>query len=167
MQTWQVWKLKVGKYLRLTKYENIFALGDCALITNPSTGEAYPPTAQNSIHQSATVANNLYSMITGKTKLKEFSFESKGMMTTLGRRVAIAIVYGLHFKGSLAWLIWRTYYLYKLPMLEKRFQVATSWIADLLFKRDLTFVGKIKKKSLTKINIKSDTPSIKDLFKDL
>jgi hypothetical protein len=52
-------------------------------------------------------------------------------------------------------------------MLEKRFQVATSWIADLLFKRDLTFVGKIKKKSLTKINIKSDTPSIKDLFKDL
>ena len=160
-------KLKVGKYLRLTKYENIFALGDCALITNPSTGEAYPPTAQNSIHQSATVANNLYSMITGKTKLKEFSFESKGMMTTLGRRVAIAVVYGLHCKGSLAWLIWRTYYLYKLPMLEKRFQVATSWIADLLFKRDLTFVGKIKKKSLTKINIKSDTPSIKDLFKDL
>ncbi|NWK07979.1 hypothetical protein HX847_06195 [Marine Group I thaumarchaeote] len=57
--------------------------------------------------------------------------------------------------------------MYKLPMLEKRFQVATSWIADLLFKRDLTFVGKIKKKSLTKINIKSDTPSIKDLFKDL
>ncbi|MCH9042118.1 MAG: NAD(P)/FAD-dependent oxidoreductase [Nitrosopumilus sp.] len=160
-------KLKVGKYLRLTEYENIFALGDCALITNPSTGEAYPPTAQNSIHQSTTVANNLYSMITGKTKLKEFSFESKGMMTTLGRRVAIAVVYGLHCKGSLAWLIWRTYYLYKLPMLEKRFQVATSWIADLLFKRDLTFVGKIKKKSLTKINIKYDTPSIKDLFKDL
>ena len=160
-------KLKVAKYLRLTEYENVFALGDCALITNPSTGEAYPPTAQNSIHQSATVANNLYSMITGKTKLKEFSFESKGMMTTLGRRVAIAVVYGLHCKGSLAWLIWRTYYLYKLPMLEKRFQVATSWIADLLFKRDLTFVGKIKKKSLTKINIKSDMPSIKDLFKDL
>ena len=160
-------KLKVAKYLRLTEYENVFALGDCALITNPSTGKAYPPTAQNSIHQSTTVANNLYSMITGKTKLKEFTFESKGMMTTLGRRVAIAVVYGLHCKGSLAWLIWRTYYLYKLPMLEKRFQVATSWIADLLFKRDLTFVGKIKKKSLTKINIKSDMPSIKDFFKDL
>ena len=160
-------KLKVAKYLRLTEYENVFALGDCALITNPSTGKAYPPTAQNSIHQSTTVANNLYSMITGKTKLKEFTFESKGMMTTLGRRVAIAVVYGLHCKGSLAWFIWRTYYLYKLPMLEKRFQVATSWIADLLFKRDLTFVGKIKKKSLTKINIKSDMPSIKDFFKDL
>jgi len=52
-------------------------------------------------------------------------------------------------------------------MLEKRFQVATSWTADLLFKRDLTYVGKIKSKSLTKINLKFDTLSIKDLFKDL
>jgi len=51
-------------------------------------------------------------------------------------------------------------------MLSKRFQVATSWIADLLFKRDLTFVGKIKKKSLTKVNINPVAPSIKDLFKD-
>jgi len=160
-------KLKVGKYLKLTDHENIFALGDCALITNPSTGEAYPPTAQNTIHQSTTVANNLYFVITGKTKLREFSFKSKGMMTTLGRRVAIAVGYGLHCRGTLAWLIWRTYYLYRLPMLEKRFQVATSWIADLLFKRDLTFVGKIKKKSLTKVNINLDSPSIKDLFKNL
>ncbi|MCH7966941.1 MAG: FAD-dependent oxidoreductase [Thaumarchaeota archaeon] len=160
-------KIKVGKYLQLVEYENVFALGDCALITNPLTGEVYPPTAQNSIHQSTTVANNLYFMITGKTKLKEFSFESKGTMTTLGRRVAIAIVYGIHFRGSLAWLIWRTYYLYRLPMLAKRFQVATSWIADLFFKRDLTFVGKIKKKSLTKVHINLDAASVKDFFKDL
>ncbi len=159
-------KLEVGKYLRLTDHENIFTLGDCALITNPSTGEAYPATAQNSIHQSKTVATNLYSVITGKTKLKEFSFKSKGMMTTLGRRVAIAVVYGVHCRGTLAWLIWRTYYLHKLPMLAKRFQVAASWTADLLFKRDLTYVGKIKSKALTKVNLKFDTLSIKDLFKD-
>jgi len=37
----------------------------------------------------------------------------------------------------------------------------------MLFKRDLTFVGQIKKKSLTKVDIKHDAPSIKDLFKDL
>jgi len=160
-------KAKVDKYLRLTDHENVFALGDCALITNHLTGKVSPPTAQNAIHQSTTVTNNLYSIITGKTKLEEFSFESKGMMTTLGRKVAIAVVYGLHCRGTLAWFIWRTYYLSRLPMLEKRFRVATSWTTDLLFKRDLTFVGQIKKKSLTKVNIKSDAPSIKDLFKDL
>jgi len=160
-------KAKVDKYLRLTDHENVFALGDCALITNHLTGKVSPPTAQNAIHQSTTVTNNLYSIITGKTKLEEFSFESKGMMTTLGRKVAIAVVYGLHCRGTLAWFIWRTYYLSRLPMLEKRFRVATSWTTDLLFKRDLTFVGQIKKKSLTKVNINLDAASIKDFFKDL
>jgi hypothetical protein len=53
----------------------------------------------------------------------------------------------------------------RLPLLDKKFQVATSWIADLLFKRDLTFIGLIKNKSLTKVDIKSKSSSIEDFFK--
>ena len=48
----------------------------------------------------------------------------------------------------------------------KKCQVITSWMTDLLFKQDLTFIGSIKNKSLTKVDIKSNTPSIKDFFKD-
>lgn len=159
-------KLKVDKYLKVLEHDDVFALGDCALITNPITGQAYPTTAQNSIHQSTTVANNLFSVITGKSNLKEYSFKSKGMMTTLGRKVAIAVLFGRPITGSLAWLIWRTYYLSQLPTLEKKYQVATSWLADLLFKRDLTFIGLIKSKFLTKVDIKSHTPSVKDFFNE-
>ncbi len=159
-------KLKVDKYLRVSGHDEVFALGDCAFVTNPITGEPYPATAQNTIHQSVTLVDNLYSLIVGKTRFKEFSFKSKGIMTTLGRKVAIAVIFGLHIKGPIAWLIWRTYYLSKLPMFEKKFQVATSWMADLLFKRDLTFIGLIKNKYLTKVDIKSDNSSIKDFFKD-
>lgn len=160
-------KIKVDEYLRVIEHENVLALGDCALIENPLTGDVYPATAQNSIHQSTTVVNNLYSVITGKTNLQKFSFKSKGMMTTLGRKIAIAVMFGFHVTGPIAWLIWRTYYLSKLPMFEKKFQVATSWMADLLFKRDLTFIGLIKNKSLTKVDIKSSSPNIKDFFKDV
>jgi len=160
-------KVNVDKYLRSLDYPNVFALGDCAFILNPTTGKPHPPTAQNALHQSGTVAHNLHAAISGKEDFKEFTFESRGMMTTLGRKVAIAVIFGYHLKGILAWLIWRTYYLSQLPMREKKFRVMTSWTADLLFKRDLTFVGKIKKKTLTKINIKEDAPSIKDLFRDL
>jgi len=159
-------KVHVDEHLRLKDHQSVFALGDCALVTNPVTGKPYPATAQNAIHQSGTVVNNLYSKITGKNKLKEFSFESKGMMTTLGRKVAIAVIFGLHLKGPVAWFIWRTYYLSRLPMLEKKYQVATSWLADLLFKRDLTFIGKIKNKNLTKVDTTYDTPEIEDFFKD-
>jgi hypothetical protein len=49
----------------------------------------------------------------------------------------------------------------------KKIIILGSWTADLLFKRDLTFVGKIKRKPLTKVNLKFDSLSIKDLFKDL
>jgi len=159
-------KLKVDKYLRVQDHDHVFALGDCVYFINPNSGEPYPATAQNTIHQSVTVAENLYSLIMGKSNFKEFSFKSKGMMTTLGRKVAIAVIFGFHIKGPIAWLIWRAYYLSKLPLLEKKFQVATSWIADLLFKRDLTFIGLIKNKYLTKVDIKSDHSSIKDFFKD-
>ena len=95
-------KLKVDKYLKVFEHDDVFALGDCALVTNPLTGESYPTTAQNSIHQSVTVANNLFSVITGKSKLKKYSFKSKGMMTTLGRKVAIAVLFGYPITGSLA-----------------------------------------------------------------
>ena len=160
-------KLIVDKHLRLSEHDNVFALGDCALISNPLTGKAYPTTAQNSIQQSIIVVNNLYSIISGKTDLQEFHFKSKGMMTTLGRRVALAVIFGTCYTGSLAWAIWRTYYLSQLPLSEKKFQVATSWLADLFFKRDLTFIGKIKSKTLTTVNFTQNKPSIKDYFKDL
>jgi len=51
--------------------------------------------------------------------------------------------------------------------LKKKFQVATIWLVDLLFKRDLTFIGLIKNKSLPKADIKSDISSVKDFFKDI
>ncbi len=157
-------KVKVDKYLRLLDLPNVYALGDCAFVINPATNKPYPATAQNALHQSKTVSHNLDVALSGKQAFKEFKFESKGMMTTLGRKAAIAVIFGHHLKGILAWLVWRTYYLAQLPMREKRFRVATSWTADLLFKRDLTFVGKIKKKTLAKVDIKPDTTSIKDLL---
>ena len=160
-------KVEVDKYLRVLDHPNVFALGDCASIIDSATGKQYPPTAQNAIHESKTVAHNLHAIVIGKENLDVFTFKSRGMMTTLGKRVALVVVFGHHLKGTLAWLIWRTYYCLQIPILEKRVRVIMSWTADLLFKRDLTFVGKIKKKTLTKIEIKDDAPSIKDLFRVL
>lgn len=158
-------KIIVDNYLRLAGHPNVYGLGDCISIINPHTRKEYPPTAQNAIHQSSTVAENLYQEIQGGKNFKEFNFRSKGMMTTLGRKLALADLYGLQIHGACAWFIWRTYYLSKLPMREKRFRVGFSWLIDLLFKRDLTFVGMIKKKTLTKVNVKPDSSSIKDFFK--
>ncbi len=161
-------KVQVDKFLRLIGYQNVFALGDCAEIIDPSTGKPYPPTAQHAIHQSEVVSHNLKVSLTGKDKMKAFSFHSKGMMATIGKRNAIVSLFGYNFQGIIPWLIWRTYYILQMPSLGKKIKVVLDWTVDSFFKRDLTSYGQIKKKNLTKVDIKDDMPSLKELlFPDL
>jgi NADH dehydrogenase len=44
---------------------------------------------------------------------------------------------GVNFSGFLAWFLWRTIYLGKLPRIEKKVRVAFDWTLDLLFAKDL------------------------------
>ena len=161
-------KIKVDKFLRVLGYQNVYALGDCAEIIDTATGKPYPPTAQHAIRQSNTVSHNLYRNINGQNATRVFSYKSKGMMATIGKRTGIISILGYSIHGVLAWMIWRTYYLSQMPTFEKRFKVSIDWLVDSFFKRDLTCVGKIKKKTLTKVDIKDEMPSLKELlFPDL
>ena len=45
-------RIMVNKYLEVKGYPNVFALGDCAFIIDPSTGNPCPPTAQHAIRDS-------------------------------------------------------------------------------------------------------------------
>ena len=39
--------------------------------------------------------------------------------------------------GFLAWFLWRTYYLARLPGLDRQFRVAVDWTLGLIFPRDI------------------------------
>ena len=161
-------KVQVDKYLRLIGYPNVFALGDCAEIIDSATRKPYPPTAQHAIHQSHTVSHNLKVSLTGKDKMNQFSFHSKGMMATIGKRNAIVTIFGYNLQGVLPWLIWRTFYVLQMPSLGKKIKVILDWTVDSFFKRDLTSYGQIKKKNLTKVVIKENVATLKELlFPDL
>jgi len=159
-------RILVDNHLRVLKHPNVYALGDCSSLTDPITKKPYPATAQHAIHQSNTVSYNLHAVITGREQ-KEFIFKSRGLMATMGKKAGVAAVLGFYLKGTLAWLLWRTYHCFQIPNLEKKARVVTSWTIVSMFKRDLTFVGKIKKKTLTRVEVKDEAPSIKDLFRDL
>ena len=51
--------------------------------------------------------------------------------------IGVANILGINFSGFVAWWLWRTIYLMKLPRLEKRLRVAIDWTWDLLFSKDL------------------------------
>ena len=50
-----------NNYLEVSGYDGVYALGDCASITDPHTGKPYPPTAQHAIRQ-GKVGSKEYSL---------------------------------------------------------------------------------------------------------
>jgi NADH dehydrogenase len=157
----------VDKYLRLKKYPEVFALGDCAAILDDDTGKFYPPTAQHALRESKIVAQNIIKTLVGDSNLKVFSYHSKGMMATIGNKAGVASLMGHSITGILAWMIWRTYYLLHLPTFESKMKIGIGWAVNLFFGTDLTLIGDTKSKNLHEVTI-DEAPSLKDqLFTDL
>ena len=69
--------------------------------------------------------------------MKPFSFSTIGQLAAIGQRTGVANIFGINFSGFLAWWLWRTIYLSKLPRFEKKLRVALDWTLDLLFGKDL------------------------------
>jgi len=129
-------RLVANEYLEVKGWDGVWALGDCAAITDPKTGHAYPPTAQHALRQGRTVAYNVLAAMRGGKK-KPFVFSTLGLLAAIGRRTGVANILGIHFSGFIAWFLWRTIYLSKLPRMEKKIRVAIDWTFDLVFAKDL------------------------------
>ncbi|CAM4016212.1 NAD(P)/FAD-dependent oxidoreductase [Alkalicoccus chagannorensis] len=85
-------RVKVEKDMRAPGHDDVFIVGDCALIINEETNRPYPPTAQIAIQQAYTVANNLKSLVEGKADMEEFKPDIKGTVASLGGKEAIGVV---------------------------------------------------------------------------
>jgi len=129
-------KVVVNAFLEVSGFEGVWALGDCAFALDPKTGKPYPPTAQHAMRQGKLVAQNIVATIRGRKK-KNFEFSTIGLLAAIGRRSGVANILGVNFSGFVAWFLWRTIYLTKLPRLEKKVRVAFDWTLDLLFSKDL------------------------------
>jgi NADH:quinone reductase (non-electrogenic) len=58
-------------------------------------------------------------------------------LAAIGRRAGVAKIFGFKFSGFIAWWLWRTIYLSKLPRVEKKLRVTLDWTLDLVFSKDL------------------------------
>jgi NADH dehydrogenase len=128
-------RLQVDGNLRVMGHQNVWALGDCASVPTKD-GTPCPPTAQHATRQAATVAANIVATLTAR-ELRPFDFKGLGKMGSLGRRNAVAEVFGLRLSGFIAWFLWRTIYLAKLPGWGRRIKVATAWTLDLFLQPEL------------------------------
>lgn len=135
-------RLATNEYLQIKGFDNIFAVGDCASVIDPLTGHPCPPTAQHAIRQGEIAGSNLVSLIEHDLSKKQyllnkFNYKTRGTMATVGKRNGVAIIFGFKLLGTIAWMIWRAFYLRKIPTRQNRFRVVIDWTVDLLFRRDI------------------------------
>lgn len=69
--------------------------------------------------------------------LRPFKFKTLGLLASIGHRTGVARILGINFSGFLAWWLWRTIYLLKLPRIQKKLRVALDWTLDIFFSKDL------------------------------
>jgi NADH dehydrogenase len=134
-------KVIANAFMEVPEWPGVWAVGDCAMIPDPQ-GKPYPPTAQHALRQGKVLAQNIAAAIRDSKALaggkkKPFIFKTLGQLAAIGHRTGVANVFGFNFSGFLAWWMWRTIYLSKLPRFEKKVRVALDWTLDLFFSKDL------------------------------
>ena len=127
----------MNEYLGVPGVSGLWAAGDCAAVPDGyETGNFFPPTAQHGMREAIRAAKNIEAAIMGRP-LKPFVFTTLGQLATICRRTGVAMVFGFKFSGLVAWAMWRSIYLMKLPRLAKKLRVMMDWTLDLLFGREI------------------------------
>lgn len=118
----------VNEYNRVKGYQDVFALGDIALMASEDYPNGHPQVAQPAIQQAKLLSDNFLKILEDQTNLKPFKYKDKGSMATIGRNRAVADVGKLQVSGFMAWLIWMFIHLMALVGFRNRLVVFLNWI---------------------------------------
>ena len=140
--------------LAVRDHSGIWAVGDCAAVPDVRNDGTCPPTAQYAMRQAKHVARNILASINGES-VRPFSSRNLGVFVPLGGRSAAANIMGLNLRGLLAWWLYRTFYLYQLPRLERKIRVMTDWTLELFFRRDIVHMDIARSKGISKAHFEA------------
>lgn len=120
-------RILVNELNQVSGFNNIYAIGDIAQMTNdPRFPKGYPMVAQVAIQQGKNVANNLRLSLENKP-MKGFYYKDLGSMATIGRNRAVAEFSGIRMRGYLAWLAWMIVHLMSLLGFRNKLVVFINW----------------------------------------
>jgi NADH dehydrogenase len=120
--------------------DHVWALGDCASILDQKTGRPMPATAQHAVREGPHAARNILAVLDGRAATP-FVYGQQGMLVSLGRFRGVGEILGIKVAGFVAWFLWRSYYLLRLPSLERRLKVALDWTLELFVPHDVVEIN--------------------------
>jgi NADH dehydrogenase len=119
-------RIKVQPDLTIPKYPDIFVVGDLAAAQGKD-GKPLPGVAQVAIQGGTYAAKTIRGRLQGAEDLRPFHYFDKGDMAVIGRAAAVANIFGLHFSGLPAWLIWLFIHLMYIVEFQNRVLVFVQW----------------------------------------
>ncbi len=119
-------RILVESDLRVTGYDNIFAVGDIAAAS--SNDEIVPQLAQPALQEGKHAALQIKNLISS-APTASFVYKDRGTMATIGRRAAVAqLKGGIDLTGWLAWMAWLVLHLITLLGARNKLSVLINWL---------------------------------------
>lgn len=118
-------RVLVTPTLQLPDDPHVWVIGDLAYLAGPD-GRPYPQLATAAMQQGRLTARNIRATLRGEP-LRPFHYIDKGNMATIGRRAAVARIWGINWSGPLAWLLWLAVHLFYLIGFRNRLIVLVNW----------------------------------------
>ena len=129
-------RLVVDATMRCAGRPNVWAIGDCAAIPDP-TGKPYPQLAQHALREARVLAENITVTLHGGGQLRPFVYETLGTLAALGHLSGVGRVMKVKLRGFVAWWVWRSYYLLQMPRFERKLRIVLDWTIALFFRHDI------------------------------
>ncbi|WP_396193703.1 NAD(P)/FAD-dependent oxidoreductase [Flavobacterium sp.] len=146
----KVERIRVNEFNQVKGYEDIFAIGDIAVMESKAFPQGHPMMAQPAMQQGKLLAENLIQLIGGRI-MKPFVYNDKGSMATIGRNLAVVDLPKYHFNGVFAWFVWMFVHLFSLIGFKNKAVVFMNWVYNYIkFDREgRLIVRPYKKRSFT------------------
>ena len=120
-------RIKVDAYSKVEGTDNIYAIGDIALMTEEKYPNGHPQVAQPAIQQAELLAKNLLNRIHNKS-LVPFHYKDLGSMATVGKNLAVVDLPRFKFQGFFAWLVWMFVHLMSIVGIKNRLFIFINWV---------------------------------------
>ncbi|MDX5422476.1 MAG: NAD(P)/FAD-dependent oxidoreductase [Hymenobacteraceae bacterium] len=121
-------RILVNEFNQVQGFNDIFAIGDIAMMKTPEFPKGHPGVAQPAIQQGKLLAKNMKRIIR-KEPLVPFKYKDKGSLAIIGRNKAVAdLPKDTHLGGFFAWVIWLFVHIMYLIGFRNKLVVLSNWI---------------------------------------
>jgi NADH dehydrogenase len=120
-------RIRVNQFNQVVGFDNLFALGDIAMMELRNYPKGHPMMAQPALQQGKLLGDNLVRLLENKP-MKPFDYKDKGAMATIGRNKAVVDLPNYHFSGVFAWFVWMFVHLFSLIGFKNKAVVFLNWV---------------------------------------